>query len=633
LLTPSRDWRGFSARLGALAESCLVFALDALRAELAERHGDPGPHALLALGKFGGGELGSGSDLEIVLVHADGPETPGAEPLRRGEFFGRLMREFARQWAIPEGATFALDLRLRPHGESGPLASGRAAWEEYYHPGGAALDYERQALIRLRVIHEVARNDKDGDDALGTSLLAARDEIAYADPPVPIEGTLELFARQTAAKEKPGLWNAKLGRGGLAELEYGVQFLQLRHGHARPSLRQHEWIRALEALLEAGVISLAEFEHLFGANLFLRRLVNALRLARGQSKDLYCPPPSSPDFAHLTRRLGYVGRPGAGAEARLERDLTRAQNVVAGFFRHRFLAGPRPEWLYESLAEALMDPESSPEEVAPALERLGMRDLATARALFLDLFDALVEKRLAAACLLSAEGVIRRSPDPEGLLRHFVRYLRALEHPDLFIRQALHHPPLLERLLLVFANSDPLSDLAIREGDGFKSLIEPESLDKPRLPDEYLRAARAMLQDRAAGPLPGDDVAARLCRLRDRVYLRIALRDLHLNVPLREITYEISGLSDALITAALEAAPEESDVGGVAGNITENLAANLTVIAMGKLGGAELNYSSDIDLVFVMRDAAAENGGREAAERAGRALIPGFSSFPKSFIC
>src|SRR5690606_4340577 len=159
----------------------------------------------------------------------------------------------------------------------------------------------------------------------------------------------------------------KLGRGGLAELEYGVQFLQLRHGRARPAVRQHEWVRALEALLEAGVLSLAEFEHLFGANLFLRRLVNALRLARGQSKDLYCPPAGAPEFPHLARRLGYVNRPGESAEARLARDLARARNVVAGFFRHRFLGGPKPEWLYESLAEALMDPEAAPEEVAPAL--------------------------------------------------------------------------------------------------------------------------------------------------------------------------------------------------------------------------------------------------------------------------
>ncbi len=610
LLTPARDWRAFSERLSALAEACLAVAVDLLLADLTQRHGDPGAWALLALGKFGGEEIGSGSDLEIVWVYEGDRETTGSEPLRTGEFFEQLFRDLLRFWAIPEGETFALDTRLRPHGESGPFAVSRAVWEAYYRPGGAALDYERQALIRLRAIH--------GAPALRNALLKAREKIVYTEPPLPISVTLDLFARQAAAKEKKAtasglpMWNAKFGRGGLAELEYGVQFLQLRYGAAKPELRKHQWIRALEALLETGVIALAEFEHLYAANLFLRRLVNALRLARGQSKDLYCPSATSAEFSFLARRLNYVSRPEATPERALERDLQRAQNTVATFFRYRFQEGPRPEWLYESLAETLMDPEATAEEAAPALTRLGMTDAPVARRLFLDLFDTLIEKRLAAACLLSVEGVFRRSPDPEGVLRHLVCYLRALQYPDLFIRQALHHPPLLEKLLLIFANSDPLSNLAVREGEAFKALIEPESLDKPRLPDEYRRLAREAAEDESFGP----DLGSRLCRLRNREYLRIALRDLHLSVPLREITFEISGLTDAIMAVALDQVLGEGTADCITGNFS--------VLALGKLGGAELNYSSDIDLVFVLDDAAAcgENtGGREAAERAGRAFI------------
>lgn len=628
LLTPAREGRAFAERLSGLAEACLGFALDTLRAELEARHGAPSPFVLLALGKFGGEELGSGSDLEIVLVYEGGPETTGPEPVRQGEFYEMLARELVRFWAIPEGETFALDTRLRPHGESGPRATSLAAWKEYYAAGGAALDYERQSLIRLRAVH--------GDERLATVLLAARDAIAYADPPVPIAQTLELFAKQAAAKtagknapkgasDGAPLWNAKFGRGGLAELEYGIQFLQLRHGAARPVVRQHQWARALEALLEVGTLSLAEFEHLYAANLLLRRLVNALRLARGNSKDLYVPAVDAAEFSALARRMGYVARAGReplGAEKQLERELRRAQTIVSTFFDHRHRGGPRPEWLYDSLAETLMDPEATLEEAAPALTRLGMTDLPTARALFLDLFDALVEKRLAAACLLSAEAHFRRSPAPEGVLRHLVRYLRALHHPDVFIRQALHHPPLLEKLLLLFANSDPLSELAVREGEAFKALIEPESLDKPRLPGEYRTLVRAAMADESLGP----DPQTRLSRLRNREYLRIALRDLHLSVPLREVTFEISGLSDALVAAALDLVLADADAGrGAEPGANACLAGRFSVLALGKLGGSELNYSSDIDLVFVMEDAAAslEAGGcgREAAELAGRALI------------
>lgn len=627
LLTPARDGRAFAERLGGLAEACLAYALDTLRAELVVRHGEPGACVLLALGKFGGEELGSGSDLEIVLVYegsADDALTQGPEPIRPGEFFETLARELGRFWAIPENETFALDTRLRPHGESGPLATSLGTWLAYYAPGGAALDYERQSLIRLRAVH--------GNAGLAGELLTARDGFTFTEPPVPITETLELFARQAAAKNKPekpsatgttaaAAWNAKFGHGGLAELEYGIQFLQLRHGHARPAVRQHQWLRALEALLEIGAVSLAEFEHLYAANLFLRRLVNSLRLARGNSKDLYVPATGSAEFSFLARRMAYVARAGAAPlspEKQLERDLQRARNIVSTFFDYRYRKGQRPEWLYDSLAETLMDPEATLDEASPALARLGMTDVTVARTLFLELFDLLVEKRLAAACLLSAENIFRRSPAPEGVLRHLVRYLRALQYPDLFIRQALHHPPLLEKLLLLFANSDPLSELAVREGEAFKALIEPESLDKPRLPNEYRALAATASSDETLGP----DVETRLARLRNREYLRIALRDLHLSVPLREITFEISGLSDALVDVMLEKVLHEHE-GGVEDAGFAGLQGLFSVLALGKLGGSELNYSSDIDLVFVLDDRVAAPGGagREAAEKAGRALI------------
>ncbi len=601
LLTPARDWRGFSERLAGIAEASLSFLIDRLRADLESRHGKAAPFALFALGKFGGEELGSGSDLEIVIVHGGGGDTGGEDPLRQGDFYERLCRELIRTWSVPEGETFALDLRLRPHGESGPLASSREAWVNYYRPGGSALDYERQSLLRMRLVH--------GDAELGRQLLDERDHITYSDPPLPIAATLDLFAKQSARKKKQGLWNAKYSPGGLAELEYGVQFLQLRHGARKPQVRQHQWARALEALLETGILSLAEFENLYSANLLLRRLINALRRVRGQARDLDCPPAGTPEFSFLAKRLDYAARPGLDGETRLERDLKRAQNVVESFFRHRFLDGPRPDWLYESVAEPLMDHAATVEEASPALTRLGMTDLPAAKRMFHELFDTLVEKRLAAACLLNAEGHFRRSPDPEGVLRHLVRYLQGLPHPDVFIRQALHHPPLLEKLLLVFANSDPLSDLAVREGDGFKDLIEPESLEKPRLREEFARLAA----DAAANADLGADVETRLCRLRNREYLRIALRDLHLSVPLREITFEISGLSDALMEAGLREALDRQGQG--------HLEERMAVLALGKLGGSELNYSSDIDLVFVLEDAAAHAGMREVAERAGREFI------------
>jgi glutamate-ammonia-ligase adenylyltransferase len=417
-----------------------------------------------------------------------------------------------------------------------------------------------------------------------------------------------LHAQQAALKAKPGVWNAKYSPGGMAELEYAVQFLQLARGATKPALRQHHLPRALEALLETGALTLAEFEHLYTAHLFLRRLINALRMARGQARDLHCPERNSPEFSFLAKRLGYR-KAEATAESQLDRDLGHARQGVAEFFRHRFQGGAKPEWLYDSLCEALMDPMASTQEAAPALSRLGMRDFPRALGLFRRLFGLLVEKRLGAACLLLNEHSFRHNPDPEGVLQKWVGYLESLSHPDLFIRQALHHPALLETLLLVFAHSEVLSDWVLREGEAYKEWVESEALETPRLREEYGRLASAHAED----PAFGESLAVRLCRFRNREYLRIALRDLRLGVHLQKIAFEISQLSDALLETAFAHLSASGRFPG--------LERNLCVLALGKLGGLELNYSSDIDLVFVLDDAAAQDGARDAWEQAGRELI------------
>lgn len=564
LLTPARDLNEFSQRLEALAEALLIFSFEILCADLAHLHGNPNACALFALGKFGGEELGAGSDLEILLIYAGSGETSGPKILRYGEFYEQLNQNMSRALQTRPGETLALDLRLRPHGESGPLAVSLPVWKEYFSAGGNSLDFEKQALIRLRFIH--------GDLELSRQVLLLRDEITYSNPPVPIAHTLELHAQQSALNAKPGGWNAKYSAGGMAELEYAVQFLQLTHGSSRPLVRQHNLDRALESLLETGSLTLAEFEHLYSAHLFLRRLINALRLVRGRARDLHCPPPDSPEFAFLAKRMGYVHRPDARDVLQLKWDLHQAQRVVGGFFRYRFENGGKPEWLYESLSESLMDPEESLEEASPALRRLGMQDLPRARRLFLQLFDQVLEKRLTAACLLVFEGHLHRSPDPEGVIQKLTHYLGSLKHPDVFIRQALHHPALLEILLTIFANSDTLSEWVIREGEEFKTLFQPEVLERPRLQAEFDAAASHALKD----PRLGEEPETRLCRLRNREYLRIALRDLRLSFPLREITYEISRLSDALLKTTLSHVLENSQL--------KELENHFCIIALGKLG-------------------------------------------------
>src|SRR5690606_21535596 len=122
---------------------------------------------------------------------------------------------------------FELDLRLRPHGDSGPLASQFERGQEYYAPGGGALDYERQALIKLRPL--------SSGQAFSDRAMEARDRLIFGETPVPIGHTLVLRDKQAQLKGSQGL-NAKFSPGGLVDVEYAVQFLQLFHGRRLPSL-------------------------------------------------------------------------------------------------------------------------------------------------------------------------------------------------------------------------------------------------------------------------------------------------------------------------------------------------------------------------------------------------------------
>ncbi len=596
LLDPESRIEPMSAALTSLAEACLEAALDLLLNEMRVKHGNPGAYGLFALGKFGGQELGAGSDLEILLLHEDSetlaqpPEATGEEPLRQGTFFSQVAMRLQQLWQAPQGSTFALDWRLRPHGDSGPMAAHAEAWRQYLSPNGGALDYEVQAHLRLRPLV--------GDAGFLQSCMQWRDDLVFRNPPVGLEHTLHLREQQIQVKTKPDSFNVKFSPGGMVDIEYAVQFLQLQYGRQHPHLRQASTTMALEALLEVGVLSLAEFERSYNAFLFLRRLQGHLRLNRGMAKDLTVPRLGTPEQHHLALKMGYALRSGHKPDNQLDWDIRSIRQSVSGFFDYRFRGAAKPDFLYTSLAQNLMDPICPLEECEPALRRMGMTDLPRARHLFLDLFSLVVEKRLLAAALLLAEERLLKSPDPEFVLRQLVRYFAAQPYPDVTVKQMLHHPPLLHGLLTLFGHSVYLGDVLVRESNWLKEVLRPGILE------EALNAA-ALEKDLAAfiqaqNPLAkGDEVknrealAEQLCRFRDHEYLRIALRDVHLNHHLQRITRDISLLSDALIRAAVQTvfAPWQKRFPQT----------DWALIAMGKLGGQELNYSSDIDLI-ALRD-------------------------------
>ncbi|HRV94508.1 MAG TPA: glutamine synthetase adenylyltransferase, partial [Anaerolineae bacterium] len=195
------------------------------------------------------------------------------------------------------------------------------AFRRYFAPGGDAWPYERQALVKLRPIA--------GDVKLGQQIIKLRDEFIYNDDPFDIAAMRAMRERQIRHHVTAGTVNAKLSPGGLVDIEYLVQGLQISYGHRYPNLRVTNTSEALTALAAVGVLTQQDYVHLSEALSFLQNLINALRMVRGNTKDLTVPPIDSEEFVYLARRMRYE----AGHQVQLNYDLTnhttRVQEINA----------------------------------------------------------------------------------------------------------------------------------------------------------------------------------------------------------------------------------------------------------------------------------------------------------------
>jgi len=307
----------FSAALTDVAELAVGAAYQMCYDELLAQHGAPHladgrpcPMTVCALGKCGGRELGYASDIELMFIYAGAGETDGHHPITNGEFYNQLVSAFLGAIQARREGIFEVDLRLRPYGSAGSLAVSLDAFRRYFGPGGPAWPYERQALVKLRPIA--------GDEVLGHEIAALRDALIYTDEGFDLAAMRAMRERQLRHLVTAGTTNAKFSPGGLVDIEYLVQALQIKHGYRNPALRLTNTREAMAALAEAGILSPRDFTRLRDAHRFIRRLIDALRMVRGNARDLTTPPADSADFDFLARRLGYEDDP-----ARLSDDLVR----------------------------------------------------------------------------------------------------------------------------------------------------------------------------------------------------------------------------------------------------------------------------------------------------------------------
>ncbi len=309
-ITDRIDRRQFGAEMSTLAEvvveKAFELGIDSARSQFGAPLLDDGSEcewAVLALGKFGGSDMGFGSDLELIFVYeAEGTTRPapaeagGPVSARTSTFFNEVVREFLQALETRQHGVFEVDMRLRPYGSKGALASSLAAVEDYYTSGGDARQFERLALVRMRPVA--------GHPELGKRVMGIRDSFVYSPDPLDVENIRHLRRRQAAELVERGSVNAKISSGGIVDIEYYVQAWQIARGVDDPSVRQTNTLDALESLQTGGHVDAGLAGRIGESYRFFLGLVDALRVVRGNASDLNIPARDTRDFHHLAHRLG-----------------------------------------------------------------------------------------------------------------------------------------------------------------------------------------------------------------------------------------------------------------------------------------------------------------------------------------
>ncbi len=664
ILTPGFDFRRLAQGLTLLAEAVVETAVGLARERLAGRYGVPrtiaglpARLAVMGLGKLGGGDLGYASDIELLFVYSDSGRTSGAaESIENAEFYNLLVKESSRLIRTKREGIFQVDLRLRPFGASGPLACSLESFCRYFGPReepaggggdaapageaaggrpaaglsapGAASALERLALVRLRTVA--------GDRGLGSRLERLRDEMIYVSRGIDLAELRALRERQLADKVGSSrgavegrTLNAKFSPGALVDLEYTVQILQVTFGDRHRAVRTPRIWEALDELGKAGVLRPEEEARISRAYRFFRRLINSLRMLRGSALDLFLPPAGSPEYAHLARRMGYARGEALASEQQLHVDFDTETAAIRAFVAQHLGRDSLPGEAAGNMADLVLSDDLAPDLVRRILGGYGFREPGRAAVNLRKLASGTgapgavssSEPRAPSAApgergrdsfarlAVLAGDLLQQQPDPDMALNNWERFVRVLPDPDRHFQLMLSQPRGLEILLAIFSASQFLADTLIRNPEFLDWVTRAELLHRVRALEEM----EADLAELSAGTPDHAQWLDGLRRLRRREILRIGTRDICLDAPPREIIRELSNLAEAVIRAALARRAAQAHGGGSSGvapgetrgnsdGSAEGAATGFFVLAYGKLGGRELNYSSDLDLLGVSRD-------------------------------
>ena len=599
-----------------LADVCLDAVWRICRQQFTGRFGQPfhqdaegnwqrTESCVLGMGKLGGQELNYSSDVDVLFLHSDEGEvfkaTPAKKKAQRAtmsnrQFFNKLAEAFIAEVSrvTPDGRLFRIDLRLRPEGDAGPLSRSLESYENYYTEWGQT--WERMMLIKTRGVA--------GDEGLAAEFLEMIQPFRF--PPLLSADVLREVAAVKDRIEKEVVGedelerNVKLGRGGIREIEFVAQSLQILHAGRLPFLQTAQTLACLAKLAQYQLLTDEDAQQLDAAYRFLRDVEHRLQMEENQQTHTI---PTDPQAQlRLARLMGFASL--AEFEAALQLHTGNVRRVYDRLLKAELpqapaglppeFTGAEAEWNNLLAAHSFRDPETAfrlLKEFAegPGYVHVSPRTTELARQLILK-FLALCPK--AKSRVQSPESKVSPQSailsDPDRVVTRLDSYLEAYGSPAALLEMWHGNPAAFELMLLLFDRSEFLAEAAIRDPDLIDDFVAGGRLRQRKMAPEILKDLRHGLDD--------EDQFLWLRRYHEAELMRLGLRDILGLADFEENLAELSALADACLQYALEVVMRKNKI----------RMPPFVVIGLGKLGGGEIDYGSDLDILFVTDAGAKE---------------------------
>lgn len=586
-----------------LAELTLELALDCLTNELGATHGFPQypdgrrmPLWVVGMGKLGGRELNVSSDIDLIFVYEDDGDTVGGpKSLSHHEWFARLGKKLIKVLSelTADGFVFRVDMRLRPNGDSGPLVCSLNMLEEYFMIQGR--EWERYAWIKGRLVYPLKDAGEHGLPPVFNSVVRPFVYRRYLDFGV-IAAIRELHAQirheanLRASNFPERAVDLKLGQGGIREIEFLAQMFQLIRGGREPILRERPTLTILNHLVDLGLMDQKSSQELHDAYVFLRQAEH--RVQWWDDAQVHYLPTAPEAQERIATSLEYPSK------EEFYIDLAKHQAIVKAAFASAFVLdsqnGKTDElstWtIPETFSEGLRDRWAGLQNSGRyrAMSDVSKRNLITIFKKAIDLNPEGGETTL--VDLLNFLETISRRSSYLSLLTEYPyaveKVIQLIQASKWAINYLNHHPHLLDEILVTHDKFSPETD--------------------PKLYwENWRKALQRRLDDIAVGENPQELMMDALRDAHHAEIFQILLADLGIGraqaLPVEAVSDRLSALADVILEETLSRIWQElAKKYGFEGDFTKS---GFAVIAYGKLGGKELGYGSDLDLVFIYDEA------------------------------